>query len=378
MNDVRRRSSRTIFRKLSSGLAEPGLEGLESAGAAPDLSAARAEAALELARRIAEREWGDALDPALLEKLEKIYLEAGVKGLERLRNEGEDAALPDDEYGGLEAIVEIDGSRPTLQVAQNGSIDTEEELLRSWKSAAQKFSGEIQQVARSVGRIDLGTRHRGTGFVIKDGLILTNRHVLQQIARHRNGEWTFRGPDPNITFDADPSESRQLQFPIKRVVVAGPDRISVPIDYGRLDFAVLECEIPPGGNFPAPVTLESDDGKIDRTRPVYTVGYPAKPETGVYEFSVLKLLFKNVYGVKRFAPGEIDEGLDEIAPTVFGHDATTLGGNSGSCVVDLGDDGQLVAGLHFAGFKEDVNYAHSVARLADALGDLDLTWAASI
>ena len=66
-------------------------------------------------------------------------------------------------------------------------------------------------------------------------------------------------------------------------------------------------------------------------------------------------LFQFRYGVKRYAPGEIDRGLgsraDRTGETVFAHDSTTLGGNSGSCVVDLGNDGRLVVGLHFAGAR---------------------------
>jgi V8-like Glu-specific endopeptidase len=86
--------------------------------------------------------------------------------------------------------------------------------------------------------------------------------------------------------------------------------------------------------------------------------------------------------VKRFAPGEIDRALgsaaDGTGETVFAHDATTLGGNSGSCVVDLGNDGRLVVGLHFAGIPKHANYAHANARLRAQLADLGFTWKAWI
>jgi V8-like Glu-specific endopeptidase len=59
---------------------------------------------------------------------------------------------------------------------------------------------------------------------------------------------------------------------------------------------------------------------------------------------------------------------------VFGHDATTLSGNSGSCVVDLGNDGRLVVGLHFAGVPKQANYAHSSACLRGPLAELGLGW----
>ena len=70
-------------------------------------------------------------------------------------------------------------------------------------------------------------------------------------------------------------------------------------------------------------------------------------------------------------PGKI---MSKSPSGVVHHDATTLGGNSGSCVVDFSDDGLLVVGLHFAGLKGTENYAHSNAALRDSLVDIDLSW----
>ena len=52
---------------------------------------------------------------------------------------------------------------------------------------------------------------------------------------------------------------------------------------------------------------------------------------------------------------------------VFTHDASTLGGNSGSCVVEFRVQGKSVVGLHFGGAKRQENYAHSIARIEDVL-----------
>ncbi|MGH9324226.1 MAG: hypothetical protein ACRD3V_30600, partial [Vicinamibacteria bacterium] len=69
--------------------------------------------------------------------------------------------------------------------------------------------------------------------------------------------------------------------------------------------------------------------------------------------------------------GSAEDGTGE---TVFTHDSTTLGGSSGCCVVDLGNDGQLVVGLHFAGMPKKANYAHCNAGLQRSLADLSLGW----
>jgi V8-like Glu-specific endopeptidase len=231
-----------------------------------------------------------------------------------------------------------------------------------------------------VGRIDLDGTHQGTGFVVTDGWILTNRHVLQALAKQKSsGEWEFLG-EPSITFDADPGKSRKRRLKIrKKVIRTGTQQIERhAIDYKKLDFAVLECEASDEEHLPDPLLLESDADKIAVGRPIFTIGYPAKPGYGTYESDVLQKLFQYRYGVKRFAPGEIDRGLgtaDEgTGETVFTHDSTTLGGNSGSCVVDLGNDGRLVVGLHFAGAPKKANFAHSNARLHETLGDLGLSW----
>ena len=231
------------------------------------------------------------------------------------------------------------------------------------------------------GASNLDNQHVGTGFVVGPGLILTNRHVLQGLAaQETSGAWTFLGT-PSITFDAAPHESRTRQFTIRQKVVAcGPTAIDPELlDLKKLDFAVLECDIPTGApHFPAPLPLENDADKITEGRSIYTIGYPAEPPVGWYDDDVLARLFRRRFGVKRFAPGKIARALGTKASgeTVFTHDATTLAGNSGSCVVDFGNDGQLVGGLHFAGRAGTENYAHSNAKLQTALAGVKVTWKA--
>src|SRR5207302_83693 len=67
---------------------------------------------------------------------------------------------------------------------------------------------------------------------------------------------------------------------------------------------------------------------------------------------IMETYFGGVYDVKRLAPGLVMEGGDR---TEIRHDCTTLGGNSGSAVVDL-NTGKAV-GLHFAGLYRVANYA---------------------
>lgn len=359
-------------------------ESLESTGGAPSFTAAsltdeRAHAARARAVELIEQQ-GQSLSQSDQDELDQVFLKSGVEALRRLRIDREDAQLSDLHVEGLEAIVETDGSRPALLLSESDEIDLEDKILSDWKDSAQEYKNQIKRVSSAVGRVDLNGKHRGTGFVVRDGLILTNRHVLQELATQDDqGTWHFSG-QPTIVFDAEPDSNRTREFKLKQQVVhAGNQKIgSGALDFNKMDFAVLECEVPDNADFPESLPLENDADKVVRNRPIYALGYPGQPRRGQYKFSVLMKLFGNKFSVKRFAPGEINQELGGVTgddkTTVFSHDATTLGGNSGSCIVDFGDDGLLVVGLHFAGMAKTENYAHSSAKLKEYLDELDLSW----
>jgi V8-like Glu-specific endopeptidase len=56
-------------------------------------------------------------------------------------------------------------------------------------------------------------------------------------------------------------------------------------------------------------------------------------------------IFGDIFNVKRLQPGSLRNLF--VWGKTFKHDCSTLGGNSGSCVVDL-ETGRVI-GLHFAG-----------------------------
>jgi hypothetical protein len=366
------------LRKLSHAAGDAGAV---EASTVEALNPVHAEEALARAIHTIERETGKPVDALLRAEVERLFLEDGKQAIGLLKQQGIGARIPPKQQDALEAIVEFDGSRPTLPIPEGDAIDPADAALDQWAPAVKKFAAQISTIASAVGRVDLDGTHKGTAFVVKQGLVLTNRHVLQQIAVQRgDGEWEFRGT-PTLSFDSDPETSRKRSFTIDRVVLFGPDAIDFQrIDYNKLDYAILGCRIADGALFPEPLSLESDEDKIAEGRPIFTIGYPARPRPDTYADDVLVKLFQHRYGIKRFAPGEIDRTLGTAAAgtgeTVFCHDATTLGGNSGSCVVDLGNDGRLVVGLHFAGKPKLANYAHANARLRERLADSELTWRA--
>jgi hypothetical protein len=117
------------------------------------------------------------------------------------------------------------------------------------------------------------------------------------------------------------------------------------------------------------------------------VGFPAQanpffgtgdPDPGMETNEVMAKVFGMKFGVKKLAPGQVNELpgalAGDINNCVFSHDASTLGGNSGSCIVDFMRDGTRVIGLHFAGMSRKRNYAHSLAALRDHLAPLGVKY----
>jgi hypothetical protein len=118
--------------------------------------------------------------------------------------------------------------------------------------------------------------------------------------------------------------------------------------------------------------MSRDPGPLEG-RNVYVLGYPAPDYRN--DAATLRSIFGQRYFVKRLQPGAaMAPPAGAIIPMgpcssgaepddVMFHDASTLGGNSGSCVVDL--DTNQVIGLHFAGLYMQYNEAVALWRLVD-------------
>lgn len=118
---------------------------------------------------------------------------------------------------------------------------------------------------------------------------------------------------------------------------------------------------------------------------VVIVGYPARqatlpraPDGSVDRQGLdrLQALFGADYGTKFFSPGQVKVSPAAVPITSF-HDATTLGGSSGSLVATI-DAPLRAVGLHFGGAWRSENYSHGLAELR-AQGFLDgpgINWGA--
>jgi endonuclease G len=95
---------------------------------------------------------------------------------------------------------------------------------------------------------------------------------------------------------------------------------------------------------------------------VGVIGYPARDSRN--DFADQQRIFDGIYNVKRLAPGKVTavrgDGLIE-------HDATTLGGNSGSVVIELASG--KAAAIHFGGIEGDDNFGVQAPRIAQIVAD---------
>lgn len=317
------------------------------------------------------------------------------QALKRLRDDRGMATLSLEEQFVVEAVVVQDGSRPVIDVGRDGLI-IKKDSLGDWTDVVVPMVPIIRQVASSVGRIDaphLGNSYAGTGFAVGDHLVMTNRHVLELLAIEMPGSaledvaWRFRS-DALIDFAVERGNDESKQFVIDDVAYAPPKKTLGVNDFTVQDFCVLRCKPNPDVTFPEALAIFSDPTKYDVDRDLYVLGFPSRPRrwfasgdpaAGSETIDVITSIFEDRFGHKRMSVGEIDEspGFNEKdeRKTIFGHDASSLNGSSGSCVLDLSTYGDRVLGLHIGGKARVMNYAHSLAALREDLRSLGLSFA---
>ena len=356
------------------------LESVPGAEAAPPGAAEVTGRVEQAARRMADRPEVDDRD---FRRALDLWLRTTDRAARRL-DDDPDAPLPLDEVYALEAVVRADGTRPSLLV-RNGVVDPVQPLAASWTGQLTAAGDELTKAVAAVGRVEpthpSGSDFFGTCWVVdhRNGLVLTNRHVLvamverlsHAVARRSTGYRVFDGAFVDFAAESGSADVRRY-----RVVEATPSQVN-GTSFARLDAAVLRIEPLPDGpqDVPDALSVSADpDGPLGRLASYCIVGYPAQP---VYDSGTIggvdwawvnRTLFGNVYGVKRLAPGMTHRPLGSLRGDkrrwVFGHDATTLGGNSGSPV--LAWTGSAF-GLHFAGRSIDTNCAHAVSAITTEL-----------
>ena len=252
-----------------------------------------------------------------------------------------------------EAII-LPNERPVVDVV-NGTYDTPPPPFKHLGKKSAR--ARIQAALPAIGRVELPDHpslpYGGTGFVVGDGLLMTNRHVAELFATGLGRETLsfIPGQSAAVDFLRERDRPDSLLFQIGRVAMVHP----------YWDMALLVVD---GLTSVTPLSLSTAPPGDLRERDVVVVGYPAlDPRNAV---DVQNRIFAGVFNVKRLQPGRLRdvESIRSFGHPVAAvtHDSSTLGGNSGSAVVDV-KSGEVV-GLHFAGVYLEANYAVPTHELA--------------
>lgn len=321
---------------------EAGLEGAEAPGSVTALRDSPASVPEE------------HLVQTALEAQRRALVEQGFRAAEKIEAQGDEAELSPSEAMGLEAIIELYG-RPAILI-QDGHFfppPPDWEVLEGARDP-------IETALKSVGRVEVSGHPSlewiGTGFLVAPDVLMTNRHVALELTAPRgDGRWGIApGMQPRVDFHEELGATEGLEFQIRSLIGI----------HGQFDMALFRVAARGGRNgdaqLPPPLPLAKRPSSGTGETRVYAIGYPAwdgrrnDPEP-------MQRIFNNIFNVKRLQPGY----LTNLLPTegLFTHDCSTLGGNSGSCVLDL--ETHAVLGLHFGGRYREANRAVALWQLGN-------------
>jgi S1-C subfamily serine protease len=264
-----------------------------------------------------------------------------------------------------ETIVRSSG-RPVLVIRDN-RVTTE--FLgpdsQVWAARIQGAQPVLDRVIPAVGRVEVNNNPDfswvGTGWLVSSDIIVTNRHVAREFARRNANTFSFRlginGSPMTARMDFLEEDQRQtsLEYAVNSILWIAPS--------SEADVAFLRVTRGSGNrSLPLPLTFAD---QINRDDFVATIGYPAR-DSRVPDQDIVRRIFGDVYEKKRLAPGQVME----VDSSELQHDCSTLGGNSGSVLVNL-ETGEAV-GLHFSGLFMRANYAVPAPKVRDLLRRVQL------
>jgi endonuclease G len=266
------------------------------------------------------------------------------------------APLSPDEAFGLEAIV-LPDKRPVVFI-RNNVFDPVP--MDDWAYLnGPEVHARLEPLFPSIGRVELPANpsipYGGTGFVVGPGLLMTNRHVARLFTDGLGTHLTYHTGGSAVDFkreDGTPASDTSARVEVMGVVMIHP----------YWDMALLRVAGLPPSAQPLKLSVTAPEALVGRD--VVVVGYPARDYRN--DFEVQDRVFQRKYGVKRLQPGKAQqrERIQSFENEVeaMTHDSSTLGGNSGSALIEVATG--AVVGLHFAGEYLKANYGVPTYELA--------------
>lgn len=280
-----------------------------------------------------------------------------------------------------EAII-IKFGRPVFFIENNSPVlkgNDIEKFQQLINNAASNM--HLTEKIKSVGRIETehlpGYDWLGTAWLFDEDLLITNRHVASEFVDKIGTGYKFKRfgdkvVSSQIDFLCEYNNKNSLEFSILECLyMASPQEHDIAVF--RIKSDDLSTHLP--------ISILSGDPQIRED--IAVIGYPAY-DSRASLIQDMERIYGGIYDYKRFAPGKITNIYQDKGVAL--HDATTLGGNSGSLVLSL-QTGKAVA-LHFAGKEQQGNYCvtssalkkvvDSIPRKTHSLSDLSINLAAPL
>ena len=244
-----------------------------------------------------------------------------TRAMEKLKDPDADRPTPS-ELAALEMMIRMMRPAPKYDGGQLEPF-AQQEFSNTFSDWTQ-FTKLLEPLKAAIGKLQLTQGDpAGTGFLVRDDVLVTNKHVLDFLSR---GTRVLESSQSVVRFHA---EFNPIEFenavPVEEVIKV----------HETLDIALLRVN-PPKRQV---LTIASAAPGLEDH--VAAVGHPFDDPVNNPLFT--RTIFGDKWGVKRAAPGEVVS----LSASSVGHDCSTLGGNSGSPLMSLKT--AEVVGLHSGG-----------------------------
>jgi hypothetical protein len=327
-------------------------------------------------KKFAEKYYGNEAAEESDKQIDAICESISV-GLALLRNKDEEGLKRNPKaVSGLEEVIIGDGSRPMYMI-ENNRVDTQSAIgLESqngnpiWEGyieSAMEYEGLVEMIP-SVGLLRSRVaplRLYGTAFLVAPDLIMTNRHVWNQIANNHQGRYN------EVCVDFQYESSHRSENRIRRLdklEFLGADRARPEVD---VDVALISLT-GQSAFHQTPFEIYSSEWRNsdERSLLVFVIGHPKIPTNRTQ----LERFLSGTSYVKRLCPGA---SVHEKSGEPILHDASTTVTCSGavlipvepSSLIPVKTSSKKALGIHFGG--EDIqpnvmaNKAHAFCDILD-------------